>query len=212
MTFTSIKGCVFVPLLCLSQCFHIGCTLKKTMQDESIGFPPPIKLIMNQFALNEIQIVFGKNGLVIIDNWQGFCCTWYFKKMHLVIIIIVANWMQNYFYPHFYIESIFTPSKGQCNFSKKYLSCIVPKLYACVFLSFLKEAKTLITTLKFNPSFSIMVKRILLQAHLPLRTCFMYRLILFAWLKLILHMNSLCFVTFFFFFFFGFVGYFQRMV
>jgi hypothetical protein len=42
-TFTSIKGCVFVPciLLCLSQYFHIGCTLKKIMQDESIGFAPP---------------------------------------------------------------------------------------------------------------------------------------------------------------------------
>ncbi len=71
MTFTSIKGCVFVPciLLCLSQYFHIGCTLKKTMQDESIGFPPPLKVIMN-LALNEIQIVFENNGLVIIDNWQ----------------------------------------------------------------------------------------------------------------------------------------------
>ncbi len=70
MTFTSIKGCVFVPciLLCLSQYFHIGCTLKKTMQDESIGFPPPLKVIINLLALNEIQIVFGNNCFVKIDN------------------------------------------------------------------------------------------------------------------------------------------------
>lgn len=69
-TFTSIKGCVFVPciLLCLSQYFHIGCTLKKIMQDESIGFAPPLKVIMNLLALNEIQILFGNNSLVIIEN------------------------------------------------------------------------------------------------------------------------------------------------
>ncbi len=40
------------------------------MQDESIGFAPPLKVIMNLLALNEIQILFGNNSLVIIENWQ----------------------------------------------------------------------------------------------------------------------------------------------
>ncbi len=116
----------------------------------------------------------------------------------------MANWMQNYFYPHFYIKSIFTPSKGQCTFLRNF--CLALYLIYMHVFSFFSLQKTLITTLKFNPSFFIMVKRILLQAHLPLLT-FMYRLIPFAWLKLILHMNSLCFVTFFFL-----VGYLQIMV
>ncbi len=102
--------------------------------------------------------------------------------------------MQNYFYPHFYIKSIFTPYKGQCTFLRKICHALY-LIYMHMFSFFFKQ-KNLITTLKFNPSFSIMVKRILLQAHLPLLTRFMYILILFAWLKLILHMNSLCFVTF----------------
>jgi hypothetical protein len=54
------------------------------------------------------------------------------------------------------------------------------------------------TTLKFNPSFSIMGKRILLQAHLRLLTCCMHILILFAWLKLILQIEFTLFCDLFF--------------
>jgi len=84
-------------------------------------------------------------------------------------------------------------------FSKKRLSCIVPNLYACVFLFFFLKGKTLTTTLKLNSSFSIMAKRILLQAHLPLLTLFHVQIDSFLLgSNLILSMNSLCFVTFFF--------------
>ncbi len=68
------------------------------------------------------------------------CCTWFFKKFHLVIIIIIllllmANSMQNYFYPHFYIKNIFTPSKGQCTFLRKFCLALY-LIYICMCFPF----------------------------------------------------------------------------
>jgi len=46
--------------------------------------------------------------------------------------------MQNYFYPHFYIKSIFTPYKGQCTFLRKICHALY-LIYMHMFSFFFKQ-------------------------------------------------------------------------